>query len=543
MESKQLRAAGYRRVSMKEQVDGFSLDAQEHNIKQYVQMQGWAFVEMYTDAGISAKKDSQRPELERMLRDAEACQFDVVVVDKVDRFYRYLRGLVGALDQLKDWNVSFVSVQERLDFTTPWGKLTLTVLGTLAEIYIDNLRQETQKGKVQRARDGYWNGHIPYGYCRGLCSKCREANGEGYCPDFGKPDQGDGRTLILHPLESKVVRLVYDWYLTGEESCRSVAKKLWDYPITADGALARTRGVPGWMPSGSSRRGMVYKILRNPFYAGLVPYYGKYKKGAYTGEPKEVFPGRHPAIIDCEQYDQVMKTRAALRRSPRSKRATAARLYLLSGLLYCGYCGKAMRGSSTQRGGHHYRDATRIEKSGECLQNMIHSEQVETQVVDWVMNILRDATVEEKHARAEAVFQKAQTRFERAKELYLAKEMGYDDYLQEKEKYEMAKLPLQENGSSAIIPLIKNARSKFLAWQSLTPIEKKKLLQLVIEAVFLQGSVLVGVQPTVALLPFTQVDNRTGMCNIIPNEGGKRNSQPWVLYNRNFRSVYRYSRS
>jgi site-specific DNA recombinase len=59
--------------------------------------------------------------------------------------------------------IPFASVQERLDFTSPWGKLMLTVLGILAEIYLDNLRQETLKGKHQRAREGLWNGLPPYG--------------------------------------------------------------------------------------------------------------------------------------------------------------------------------------------------------------------------------------------------------------------------------------------------------------------------------------------------------------------------------------------
>ena len=146
------RAAGYRRVSMREQVDGHSLDAQETNIRQYVAAQGWTFTGLYTDAGLSAKKDSERPELQHLLDDAAASKFEVIVVDKIDRFFRHLGGLLVALDQLNAWNVSFASVQERLDFTTPWGKLTLTVLGMLAEIYIDNLRQETRKGKHQRAQ-------------------------------------------------------------------------------------------------------------------------------------------------------------------------------------------------------------------------------------------------------------------------------------------------------------------------------------------------------------------------------------------------------
>ena len=139
MEKERLRAVGYRRVSMREQVDGHSLDAQAKNIRDYSAGQGWDLLEIYTDAGVSAK-------------------FDVVVVDKIDRFYRYLARLLTALDDLLHVNVVFASVQERLDFTSPWGKLTLTVLGILAELYLDNLRQETIKGKKERARKGLWNG-------------------------------------------------------------------------------------------------------------------------------------------------------------------------------------------------------------------------------------------------------------------------------------------------------------------------------------------------------------------------------------------------
>ncbi len=169
-----LRAAGYRRVSMREQVDGHSLDAQAAHIQGYVTAQGWCLVELYTDAGLSAKKGSPRPAFDRLLVDARAGRFDVIVVDKIDRFSRHLGSLLVALEQLNAANVAFVSVQERLDLTTPWGKLMLTVLGMLAEIYIDNLRQETRKGKIQRARDGLWNGSIPFGYCNGLCSRCTD---------------------------------------------------------------------------------------------------------------------------------------------------------------------------------------------------------------------------------------------------------------------------------------------------------------------------------------------------------------------------------
>jgi len=93
------RAVGYRRVSMRDQLDGHSLEAQAVHIRQYAQSRGWELVEIYTDAGISAKKDSQRPALAQLMEDAQAGKFNVIIADKIDRFYRHLNGLLKALDE------------------------------------------------------------------------------------------------------------------------------------------------------------------------------------------------------------------------------------------------------------------------------------------------------------------------------------------------------------------------------------------------------------------------------------------------------------
>ena len=62
------------------------------------------------------------------MKDAEADKFDVVIVDKIDRFYRHLTGLITALDKLHGYDVSFASVQEQMGITFPWGKITLPML-------------------------------------------------------------------------------------------------------------------------------------------------------------------------------------------------------------------------------------------------------------------------------------------------------------------------------------------------------------------------------------------------------------------------------
>lgn len=505
MKNEALRAVGYRRVSMREQVDGFSLDAQENNIRQYVETQGWQLTHIYTDAGISAKKDSHRPSLEQMMLDAEARRFDVIVVDKVDRFYRHLRGLLSALDQLNSWNVAFASVQERLDFTTVWGKLTLTVLGTLAEIYIDNLRQETRKGKLQRARDGYWNGNPTYGYCRGLCSTCKEPNGKGYCPDYGLPNKGDGKGLVLHPIESKVVRLVYDWYLTGEESDGHIAERLRTYELDEHGLLARSRGIPGQKDPGPLQKDSIRNILTSILYAGFIPYYGTSKKGqTTTRRAKEIFPGKHPAIVSTEEYEHVQEIRNVLYRAPRFKRNTQSRIYPLSRILRCGYCGRTMRGSSGPRGHHYYRDTTRIEKSSECSQMPIRASVIEEQVMEWLQKIFKRQSYVQDHASSAIMLQKIQQRYNRARELFIAGQLERNEYEIEKEKFEHASSHLSSLHNDATMALLEEMKCKLISWQKISYLEKRKLLQLSTEAVFITGSVLVGVQPTFTLIPLIQ---------------------------------------
>jgi site-specific DNA recombinase len=512
-----LRAVGYRRVSMREQVDGFSLDAQENNIRQYIATQGWEFVDLYTDAGISAKKDSHRPSLEKLMNDVQQHRFDVVVVDKVDRFYRHLRGLLSSLDYLNSMDIAFVSVQERLDFTTVWGKLTLTVLGTLAEIYIDNLRQETRKGKLQRARDGLWNGNISYGYCKGICSNCKEPNGEGYCPDFGKTDKSDGKHLILHPVESKVVRLIYDWYLSDLESDGHIAHRLLDYVIAENGLTARSRGIPGQKAGGPLQKESVRGILTNIFYTGMVPYYGPVPKGIpTTRRVKEVFPGKHPAIVAKKEYDRVQEIRKTLGCTPLFHQPTQTRIYPLSGLLRCGYCGRVMRGSSGKNY-HYYRDTTHVEKSGNCPQCSVRADAVEHQVLTWLNTVFQNQLLDETHVGNDQQVLKIEERYNRVKELYISGQIEKDVYDVEKSKYANTIQTLREKDNTAIIALFKNMRCQLANWQQEAPIEKRRLLQLVIEAVYIKGSVLVGVQPTFSLLPLTTMVNRVEVCTSGPD--------------------------
>src|SRR5262245_48150886 len=144
-----IRAALYERVSSEEQVEGYSLDAQDRTGRLYCQTHGWEVVEVYRDEGRSARTDdlAMRPAFQQMLADAQAGLIDVVIVHKLDRFARNLRVTLETLEKLERAGVGFVSISEQMDFTTPIGKVILATLAAFAQYYSDNLATEVRKGK------------------------------------------------------------------------------------------------------------------------------------------------------------------------------------------------------------------------------------------------------------------------------------------------------------------------------------------------------------------------------------------------------------
>ncbi|MFC2070170.1 recombinase family protein [Chloroflexota bacterium] len=97
------------------------------------------------------------------MKDALAQKYDILVVYKIDRFSRKLDFTLEYFNKLRKARISFISITEQMDFTTPWGKFTLSMLGGLAELYSDNLSLETQKGWNERRKQGLYCGVLPFG--------------------------------------------------------------------------------------------------------------------------------------------------------------------------------------------------------------------------------------------------------------------------------------------------------------------------------------------------------------------------------------------
>ena len=130
MEREQLKIAIYARVSTK---NGQDPEMQLTELREYVRNRKWKIAGEYVDRGISGASDS-RPELNRLMADANRRRFDVVVVWKFDRFARSVSHLLRALETFRALGIEFVSLSENIDTSTPTGKMVFTVLASVAEL-------------------------------------------------------------------------------------------------------------------------------------------------------------------------------------------------------------------------------------------------------------------------------------------------------------------------------------------------------------------------------------------------------------------------
>lgn len=140
MGSQKLRAAVYARVSTADQ----NHDLQIREMREFAARRGW-IVREYIDHGVRAG-ETRRPRLAQLVEDLHAHRLDVVLVWKFDRAFRSVQHLVEFSELLKRSNVEFVSITERIDTTSPAGKLVFHVLAAIAEFERDLIRERVIAG-------------------------------------------------------------------------------------------------------------------------------------------------------------------------------------------------------------------------------------------------------------------------------------------------------------------------------------------------------------------------------------------------------------
>lgn len=520
-----LRAVGYTRVSSAIQLeDGTSLEDQEARIREYIQSRNWVTVSILSDPAQSGRSGN-RPDFRRLCRLVRRQQIDVIVVDRIDRISRNLFTLLKFIKLLNDHGVKLVSLREQIDFSTIWGQLVLYILGALAEFYSSVLAQEIRLQRYHAAKAGRLSGAFRLGLCKGNCSACSDPNGPDYCPAFDGPDRGDGHIRVLHPVESHAVRLMFDWYTTGDFSDSDIARKLnaevFTVPDESNPGYQievhfRTKGRPGICPPGPFDKDAVRAILTNPIYAGFVTYAGSDDMGNKRRKPVEIFPGQHPAIVDLETFRRVQAIRRQRYHRSHSRHAKA-RTYPLSRLVFCAHAKSPMRGISSGGGRYRYYSdklcRLRLPKD-QWHQPNVSADDVEalvqrlvTQVSlpqEWRERILVYLVYDDGVDEMEEEKYLIRQRLRRARELYTEGEYS-------REQFERIRAACQRD-LAALAPSNVPIGHEALAlldnphtlWEALTDAEKNALYQAMLDGIYVRGKAVECIDPRPAFRALLQ---------------------------------------
>jgi site-specific DNA recombinase len=169
------RCALYLRLSH-DRPDETSTEHQETDCRKLAEAKGWEVVAVYKDLQ-SAWSDKERPDFERMLRDAGSGAFDVVLVWKFDRMARSVLTFERAVRGLTGCGVQFASLSESVDTTTPMGTFTLHLAGALAQLESDTISYRVRAANRHLASKGRAasGGRRCFGYNRDGTVEAEEA--------------------------------------------------------------------------------------------------------------------------------------------------------------------------------------------------------------------------------------------------------------------------------------------------------------------------------------------------------------------------------
>lgn len=330
----------YTRVSTAMQIDGYSLEAQKNRMKAYADFNDYEIVGEYEDAGKSGKSIEGRTEFNRMMEDIKCGKDNVsfVLVFKLSRFGRNAADVLSTLQTMQDFGVNLICVEDGIDSSKDAGKLMISVLSAVAEIERENIRVQTMEGRIQKAREGKWNGGFaPYGY-----------------------DLVNGQ-LVVNEEEAKAVRLIFDLYVHKKMGGRLIAQYLEHHGILK----LNHRNTRGELFSAA----YVREIIKNPSYCGKIAY-GRRKTEKVHGTRNDyrivwnddylLCDGIHEPLISVQDWeDAQVRLRSQGERYKRYDRRDSEHAYLLTGLIKCPECGAGMYVSKSvkkRKDGSNYKE-------------------------------------------------------------------------------------------------------------------------------------------------------------------------------------------
>ena len=288
--------------------------------------------------------NDNRPDFQKMIKDSNRKEWELVLVYKLDRFSRNKYEMAVHKKTLKDNGVKVISATEYIP-DSPEAIILESMLEGYAEYYSAELSQKVKRGmKETRLKGNFTGGTIIYGY------------------------KVENHKVTIDEEKAEVVRYIYEQYAMG------VYVKDIISALTEKGIF--NKGKP-------FARNTIYNILKNEKYFGIYRH------------NDEVFDNIYPAIVPKEVYEKVRQKTDTNKYGKRSVEV----VYMLRNKMVCGYCGRPISAETgTSKGGkkiRYYKCLGRKHNNG-CTKSMVRKELLEDFVVNNIVKLLSEKEVKDK---------------------------------------------------------------------------------------------------------------------------------------------------
>ena len=320
-----------------------SIEGQLRECKEFADRRGYMIVKTYADRAISGKKADNRPQFMQMVADSREKLFDTVIVWKIDRFSRDKYDSVYYKNILKKNGVNVTSATEPID-DSPEGQLMESIFEGFSVYYLKDLSMKVSRGMTENTLKGKFNGGRPT---------------FGYIIDADKHFQPD-------PVNALVVADIFRRYASGE-GAKSIL------------ATLKEQGVK----TGQGKTPMysfIVNVLKNRRYLGEYSFKDTVVENAFV------------PLVDKDVFEKCQKRLASNQRHPSHFKPVEDK-YLLTGKIFCGYCGGTVCGvSGTSKTGaiHRYYHCFAAKNKKTCAKKRTGKTFVESAVFDYILRMLDD---------------------------------------------------------------------------------------------------------------------------------------------------------